>query len=236
MKTELVPDDLYRRCDPRDVPFETTADASETVEVLGQRRAIDATRFEIGIRHDGYNLFALGPAGLGKRTILRELLGREAAQKAPPSDCHVYNALRLPQGAASRRADMARAVSELRAAMPAAFDSEEYRSRRHGLIDTFEQRQKSASKTSRNARTIAVSPSCGLDTGIVLAPLRGDAALDPEELAKLTEKEQAELKETMERVGGEVQAMFTSSTTGRASIARPSRRSIARSPRASHIA
>ena len=130
MSTELGPDGLYRRCDPRDIPYDSTADARDAIEILGQERAVNAARFAIGIQREGYNLFALGPEGIGKRTIVHQLLEREAMQQpVPPDWCHVFNfaqphrprALRLPPGTASQfRADMARAIAELRVAIPDA--------------------------------------------------------------------------------------------------------------------
>ena len=218
MSTELGPDELSRRCDPRDIPFDSTADARETVGVLGQQRAVDAARFAIGIKHDGYNVFALGPKGIGKQTILRELFEREAKQQAAPADwCHVFNfaephrprALRMPPGTASRlRSDMAHAVDELRVAVPAAFDSDEYRSRKHQLVEAFKQRQESAfeelQKRSKDRRVGIVRT----DTGVAIAPLRADAVIEAEEFGKLPEPEQAELRAAMEQVGNDVAALF----------------------------
>ncbi len=216
--TELGPDDLSRRCDPRDVPFDSTADARDLTETLGQERAVDAARFAIGIKRDGYNVFALGPKGIGKQTIMRELLGREAIQQTVPSDwCHVFNftdphrprALRLPPGTASRlRSDMARAVAELRVAMPAAFDSDEYRSRKHQLVEAFKHRQESAfeelQRRSHDRRVGIVRT----DTGVVIAPLRAETVLGADEFGRLPEREQNELRAAMEQVGNDVTALF----------------------------
>ncbi|HUJ57324.1 MAG TPA: ATP-binding protein [Kofleriaceae bacterium] len=179
---------------------------------------MDAARFAIGIKHDGYNVFALGPKGIGKQTILRELFEREAKQQAAPADwCHVFNfaephrprALRMPPGTASRlRSDMAHAVDELRVAVPAAFDSDEYRSRKHQLVEAFKQRQESAfeelQKRSKDRRVGIVRT----DTGVAIAPLRADAVIEAEEFGKLPEPEQAELRAAMEQVGNDVAALF----------------------------
>ena len=179
------------------------------VGVLGQERAVDAARFAIGIKHDGYNVFALGPKGIGKQTILRELFEREAKQQAAPADwCHVFNfaephrprALRMPPGTASRlRSDMAHAVDELRVAVPAAFDSDEYRSRKHQLVEAFKQRQESAfeelQKRSKDRRVGIVRT----DTGVAIAPLRADAVIEAEEFGKLPEPEQNERRAAMEQ-------------------------------------
>jgi lon-related putative ATP-dependent protease len=216
--TELVPDDLIRRCDPRGLPFDSTADARQPIEILGQERAIEAARFAIGIKREGYNLFALGPEGIGKQTLMRHLLEREATQQVPPSDwCHVYNfaephkprAIRLPPGTASRlRTDMARAVTELRAAMPAAFDSDEYRTRRHKLVDAFKLRQEAAfeelQKRAKDRRVGVLRT----DSGVGIAALRGDTVIEPDEFDSLPEREQTELKAAIDQIGTEVTTLF----------------------------
>ena len=78
----LTPDQLYRDCDAQSLGFDTTDDLEDLGEVLGQERAVEAVRFGIGMRSDGYNLFALGPNALGKYTIIRNFLESRAAEPA----------------------------------------------------------------------------------------------------------------------------------------------------------
>jgi hypothetical protein len=47
---------LYRRCDPSLLSFKTTEELEELIDLPGQTRAIDAARFGIGIKRQGYNL------------------------------------------------------------------------------------------------------------------------------------------------------------------------------------
>ncbi|RPH64249.1 MAG: ATP-dependent protease, partial [Myxococcaceae bacterium] len=76
-------------------------------EVVGQDRAVQALSFGIGIRRPGYNLFAIGPAGVGKETLLRQFLRDRAGQQKVPTDwCYVHDfadpdhprSLELPAG------------------------------------------------------------------------------------------------------------------------------------------
>jgi len=216
--TELAPSDLYRRCDPAAIPFDTTAAHAGALEIPGQGRAIDAARFAIAMRRDGYNLFALGPKGVGKETIVRELLEREAAQQPTPADwCHVYNfaephrprVLRLPAGTAGTlRADMARAVAELSTAMAAAFDGDEFRSRRHALVREAKQRETAALEALQaRARDRGVGV-VRTDSGIVVAALRDDQVIEPDEFERLPAEEQAARRAALEAVGNELSAMF----------------------------
>src|SRR5215470_2854025 len=124
----LPNESLSRRCDPAQLSFETTAELEELTDLPGQTRAIEAARFGIGIKRQGYNLFVLGGPGTGKHAMISDFLKRVAASGAVPLDlCYVDNfddpsrpmALRLPSGMATRlRADMAELVRDLKSAIP----------------------------------------------------------------------------------------------------------------------
>jgi len=132
---ELNVDQLYRRCDPSDLQFETTADIPDLTEIIGQERAFEAVRFGIDIKNSGYNIFALGPPGVGKHSLVTRLLAKPAQRRTPPADwCYVNNfddprrprAVAMPPGRGRRlRDDMARFIEDLRAAIPTAYASDE---------------------------------------------------------------------------------------------------------------
>ena len=77
---------LCRGCDPGQFSFETTAELEDLTEIIGQARAVEAVQFGIGILQDGYNLFCLGPAGVGKHYIVRHFLDEKAATEPAPND------------------------------------------------------------------------------------------------------------------------------------------------------
>jgi lon-related putative ATP-dependent protease len=214
----LPPDLLRRRCDPASIPFETTAEITGMEEILGQDRAVDAVRFGVAIRRPGYNLFALGPHGIGKQTLLRTLLGRQAAAEPVPEDrAYVHNfaephrprAMRLPAGTAVRlQRDMSRLVADLQVAMPAAFQGEEYRTRKQQLIKTFEERhEKAFSEAQEQAkqRDVAVVRT---DAGILLAPLHEGQPLEADRFNALPQEERERLHAAMEHTREELSRMF----------------------------
>lgn len=140
----LSPDQLVRHCDPAALPFETTAELPDVTEYFGQTRAVEAVRFGIGIRQEGFNLYVMGPPGIGKQTLVRHFLDAEVAGRPSPADwVYVMNfadalkprAIALPAGrGAGFRRDMATLLDELKTAIPAIFESDEYRAR-HEEID-----------------------------------------------------------------------------------------------------
>jgi len=150
----LPPEALYTACDVGELPFETTAELQPFDDVVGQDRAGEAVRFAIGMNHSGYNLFALGPAGTGKYTFVRRHVEKSVAEWPTPSDwCYVHNftephrprALGLPPGKARPfHDDMAHLIGELRLAIPAAFESDEYRNRKNVIQEQFKERQEEA--------------------------------------------------------------------------------------------
>ncbi|WP_317618646.1 hypothetical protein [Chlorobaculum sp. MV4-Y] len=76
---KLLPTQLYNRCDPGQFTFSTTAEIDGPAGIAGQERALDAIRLGMGIRRDGFNLFALGPAGTGKESTVLQFLNDAAA-------------------------------------------------------------------------------------------------------------------------------------------------------------
>ncbi|MCA9934353.1 MAG: AAA family ATPase, partial [Anaerolineales bacterium] len=133
--TPLPPESLYQPCDPQQFTFETTAELENLESIIGQARAVDAIQFGIGIQHEGFNLYVLGPNGSGKFTAVTQFLHQRAPAEPIPDDwCYVNNfeqphkphALRLPPGqAAVFQTDMKHLVAALRTTIPAAFSSDE---------------------------------------------------------------------------------------------------------------
>ena len=129
----LKPEQLYQPCDPDQFKFKTTAELPDLTEVIGQARAMDAVRFGSSIRREGYNLFVMGPPGMGKHSLIQQFLESKASQEAEPVDwCYLNNfdqphqpkVLRLPAGKGEAlRMSMEGLVEYLRTAIPAQFES-----------------------------------------------------------------------------------------------------------------
>lgn len=204
----LAPELLFRLIDPQLIPYAVSSEAPVFDQPVGQERAIEAVRFALGMNGPGYNLFAMGPEGTGKSSMLRRFLGEAAAAQTVPVDwVYVYNfgdsyrprALSLPAGRARQFSrDMDTLVEELRHSLPAAFESDEYRQQRKTLEEAVKNRQEKAledHKDRAEAKGIALVRT---PMGLALAPEKDGEVLTPDDFHKLPEDEQQRLKEAME--------------------------------------
>jgi lon-related putative ATP-dependent protease len=205
--TALDPGSLRQRCDPAQFAFETTAQVHDLEEVVGQARALEALDFAVGMERDGYNLYALGPPGIGKRHTVRQLLEKHAASKPRPDGwCYVNNfedpqkprALRLPAGmGVELRKDLDALVRELRSAIPAAFEREDFRAGMEEIQQELRERHEHAfgelqKEAEQQKMTVLHTPH-----GFAIAPVKDGEVLDREDFDKLSEDEQHRIEAAM---------------------------------------
>ena len=203
----VPPEALYRRCDIARFQFKNTAELEDLSEYIGQDRALEAVRFGVGIRRQGFNLFLLGPAGTGKYALAYDFLAKRAATETTPDDwCYVNNfdgaekpsTLRLPPGrGVLLREDVMRLLENLKSAIPSAFETENYRARKHAIEQEVKEQQEKAFEELQqeaNQKSIAVIRT---PTGFVLAPTRNNEVLNPEEFEKLPESEHQKIESSI---------------------------------------
>lgn len=210
MSTELSPDALGWRCDPESLGFTVTDELEDLQEIPGQERASEAITFALDMERPGYNVFALGPEDAGMHDSVRRALENKAEGRPAPSDwCYLANfgkphrplALRLPAGkGAEFRADMRQFIDDVRDALTAAFESEDYRTQRQVLEEEFKDAQEEAIETvsdeaKRRSLVIMRSP-----LGFAVAPARDGRPLPKEEFEKLPEEERERVKSEIDEV------------------------------------
>ncbi|MGD2049382.1 MAG: ATP-binding protein [Chloroflexota bacterium] len=215
MNNELQAKQLYQQTDLEQFDFRTTADLEDLVEVLGQPRATAAMQFGMGMPRDGYNIFALGPTGTGKRRIIRSSFEKRAVDEAVPDDwCYVNNfderhkpkTIRLPAGTGiAFRDDMDELIEGLNTALSAAFESEEYQARRQTINEEFQEQQSQAfeeiqEKAEEKGLALLRTPA-----GLVFAPVKDGQVLSSEEVQGLSEEERQRLESEVEELQSELQ-------------------------------
>ena len=200
MIQELGHEQLCRICDPDSFDFETTDELPVTSEIIGQPRATQAIEFGLDIDGPGYHIFVLGQSGTGRSTTIRNYLTERAASEPVPPDWiyvndfehpHRPRAISLSPGVGVRfQADMETLVEELREAIPAAFEADEYRDTRGGIEAALKADQEKVVgevDAQAKARSFLVVRTAA---GLVVAPAKAGQPIPPAELAKLPEEEQ----------------------------------------------
>lgn len=174
-------------------------------EIIGQMRAMDAIRFGTSIRHDGYNLFVLGPPGIGKRSMVLRLLEKKASGEPTPVDwCYVNNfthphkplALRLPSGRGAKlRLQMEQMVDYLKSAIPALFESDEYHAKAALIRDEFSGRQEKVFKELGEDAEKQEIALLRTPEGFAFAPTLNHQVIPPDEYEKLPDEEKRRIED-----------------------------------------
>lgn len=201
---------LARRCDPAALGCELSTELPALDEVIGQERARAAIELAIAMPHDGYHVYVMGPPGSGKRALVRHAIAAQRARAgAPPRSDWVYVnnfaqphrplALELPPGrGAELRADMRRLVEDLRATIPAVFESEEYTTQAEAIAADINARAARAMEGVIEAAQAQGIAMIRTPTGFTFAPLKNGDVLPPQEFEKLPEQERARIERAIE--------------------------------------
>lgn len=209
---------LFRKCDADRFEFETTEELEGLGEMIGLDRAAQALSFGTGIQRKGFNLFALGPPGLGKFSTIHQYACEKAASQPVPSDwCYVNNfehpnrpkAIALPAGRGQKlQKDVNDLIQELQTVLPSVFETDDYRTRKQSIEEEFKERQEEAFESLREK---AQQRGFGLLTtplGLMFAPIRDGEVMNPEDFKKLPPEEQKRLNREIAELQSELQALL----------------------------
>lgn len=215
---ELRPEELSVATDPETFPFETTSELTEPAEIVGQERAVESIRFAMRMRQDGYNLFALGPPGTGKRFIVQHFLERQSTDRpAPPDICYVNNfddpthpkAIFLAAGTAIHlRRGVEALLDDLGATLPALYESDDYHSRLQAAekqVKEPHEQKLAALQKNAESRGYAMSQT---QAGIMFTPIFNGEPMTGEIFQNLPEDQQAKIKSDIESLQAELQSIL----------------------------
>jgi lon-related putative ATP-dependent protease len=197
---------MYRRADLSGLSFQTTSDLEPVSGIVGQKRAVDAIAFGTRIRQPGFNLFVIGSDGSRMQHAVESVLKKPAERSELWDWVYVNNfrdprkpvAIKLPSGRAVQFRDaMRELIDDLKTALPAVFQSEDYQAR-HGAIDqSFQSKQGeafSALHEKAAAKNIAILRT---PMGFALAPLRDGKIVPPDEFNAWPEIQRHEVQEVI---------------------------------------
>jgi lon-related putative ATP-dependent protease len=209
---------LRRVCTPEELPFHLSSELADAPAMIGQERAAEAVEFALRMRRKGYNVYALGPAGTGRHQLVDELLKRRAATESTPPDwCYVNNfadpqkphRLDLPAGQGSGlAAAMKHLIDELRSALPAAFERDEYRARREVVDQQAKAHSEGAfgglqQRADAKGITLIRTPM-----GLAVAPKRDGKVMNPEDFEALPEGERKRIEGDLEAAQTELEGIM----------------------------
>ena len=206
----LAPSQLFRPADLGGLRFETTADLAPPDGLVAQDRARDALRFGAAIRMRGFNLFAIGAPTARVQQAVHGFLEQAVRDRAAPMDWAYVNnfsaphrptVLALPTGRAPElQRDMRTLIDDLKTAIPAAFDSEDYQHRRGAIEEEYRGKNEKAfsalgEKAGAKNLVIVRTPM-----GFTVAPARKGQVMPPEEFSALAEDERHTIQAAIQEI------------------------------------
>ncbi len=216
----LKPEQLRRICEDSSLQFIDTTSVPVSADVIGQERAVEAVEFGMNMDGRGYNIYALGPIGVGRTYTIRRFVEARAQEKPVPDDwCYVHNFsdnrkpnyLRFPAGKGREFvADMEALVGELKNNIQQAVQKEDFELQRNAIMQQVQTNQ--AEKFSELEKKVHDSGFM-LDRspqGFVILPLHENQPFSHEEFGRLPDEERRRLEEQAESLQQDLQRTLRS--------------------------
>ncbi|WP_261818075.1 Lon protease family protein [Vibrio gallicus] len=214
---------LYRESDLDILSSKSTKDIAPIDEIVGQERARTAVEFAMSIKEKGYNIYAVGRNGLGKRTMMIRYLKRHTFEMDELYDwCYVANfedirvpkVLKLPRGIGiDLRTDIEKLMSKLLKAIPLAFDNELYFSRADKLKNQLTTKQNSAlEKLTKEAKSQNISLTITNQGDYQFIALNGEEPHTDESFDLLEKKQRERLEKTIDALEISLRGLIRSLT------------------------
>ena len=204
----LAADQLYRPTDLSTLEFSTTAELQPIDGLVGQARALEAIRFGTQVGKAGFNLFVIGPNGARMQDAVKAVLAEEARGKPSPSDWVYVNnfvdadrpvAIELPAGRARTFHDaMHKLIDDLKSALPAVFQSEDYQTRRGAIDESFQKKQGEAFSALRDKAAEKDIVLLRTPLGFALAPAKNGEVVPTDEFSTWPEAKRGEVRTIIE--------------------------------------
>ncbi len=200
---------VYKACHAH--PFTSTKSLPPLNEIVGQARDAEAVRFAMAMRDTGYNIYAVGRNGLGKRTMVVRYLAQNLGARGEVFDwCYVANfdeprspkVLKLPVGMGMGfKRDLEKLMLTLVKAIPQAFDNDSYFERSEKLKNEYATKQEEAlEKLARQASRKRIKLTITTPGGYRLSAMAGDEPHTVESFNALSEEEQKKFEDDINRL------------------------------------
>ena len=203
--------ELYAFCEGKDLNFTSTKSLEPINEFVGQSRAQEAVRFAMAMPESGYNVYAVGRNGLGKRTMILRYLDQHRNQTPNLYDwCYVADfelprspkVLKLPVGMGpSLKTDIEKLMLRLVKGIPQTFENDQYYERSESLKNEYADKQDLAlAKVAKQAARKKIKLSLSTPGGYRLTAMNGEEVHTVESFEALSEAEKGEFEEAINKL------------------------------------
>jgi predicted ATP-dependent protease len=206
---------LYRAAELAGLGFATTADLAPLDGLVGQARASEALRFGTHIGAHGFNIFAIGTSGAGVQRSVKALLEKAATERPGAADWVYVNnfvdprrptAIVLPSRRAPAFQKVMRAlIEDLKAAIPAVFESENYQTRHSAIEEAVRSKGETAFSALRDkalAKSISILRT---PMGFAMAPTQNGEVVPPDQFNTWPEEKRHETEAAIRELEKELE-------------------------------
>ncbi len=133
-KFKLSLDQVYKSC-----PTDIFKNSATPIKIIKQDRVLKSLSMGVNINSPGYNIFAMGSNGIGRKRVVLDFLANKAKDKAVPKDCvyvhnfeneEIPNAISLKAGEAKVfKKNIDKMISDLSIIIPSIFEGTTYRNK-----------------------------------------------------------------------------------------------------------
>lgn len=203
--------ELYAKCESKDLAFTSTKSLEPINEFVGQSRAQEALRFAMAMPDSGYNVYAVGRNGLGKRTMILRYLDNHPKHQTNLNDwCYVADferprspkVLKLPVGMGKNlKNDIEKLMLRLVKGIPQAFENDQYYQRSETLKAEYADKQDEAlDKVSKQAKRKKIKLSLSTPGGYRLTAMNGEDVHTVESFEDLSEEDKDKFEEAINKL------------------------------------
>ncbi len=217
-KLKLKPEQLYNRCDPSLLSFETTEELSPIRGIIGQERAKKSMTFGLGVTKKGYNIYVSGQWGTGRNSFVNMLTEEQAIKRPAPSDWLYVNnfkdtyhpiAIRVENGQGKNIIkQIERAIRFLRRGIMEIFSSRDYENAKQKLIEAYNEQSNTIVE-----RLNEIGKKYGFlfsltEKGIVSIPLKDGKPMNEEDYHNISQKDYEILMSNSQKLSLETIDLF----------------------------
>lgn len=218
--TALEPERAQFCVDASSLGFATTAEITTHPDWVGQERALAALEMGLRVNHAGYNVYVCGLGGTAREQTLATLLAKLTSNLPRPGDRVLVQNFQnrdrprtfyLAAGQGKRlRHELAELVEDVKRLLPETFRKETFEEEKEQLAERYgHEGEAIARELQQHAAEKGFLPQMHPQGGVFFVPLKKDGSpYEPQELERLSEAEQADLRQRERELSREVKSLL----------------------------